>query len=570
MNIFYLEIKNFRGIDIKIDSIDKIATIIGQNDSGKSNICYAILRTLDYEKRRIPLLESDSTNNNRQDIFIKIGLDLSYLTNEQLAIVHDVIYNDGTKKYTYVQLDGVYNNDILSYEDEIKIGDSKLDVKSFSPTRQNPIDKILSVIYINPTYDTKQETKKFFEHAETKNRESSKRLSDEFEKSIKELNLNIQNEDALAEIMNDINDMGKFEQIFDGLSFQLSPNIKIDNVYKSLEINPIDNNGNIISNIGDGKNKIFSMLLKEKTYDNEKRKIIIVEEPENHLYVLLQKYYIDSLLSFNPDQMIITTHSPHVVDFEKTNQIIKIKREYNDTEKTYERKIYSYNVNNSDFKRFGYLINVEIAEMMYYDKVLLVEGASEKYFYSTLMANDETFRNHIFENRIGIFCVNGIAFRETKELLESLGLKVYIKTDNDIFSVRKHKDTKYYAGLTRAIGYLNDESKKEIMDILKFEDLKTERFWFINDERLEAVEQNMYEILQILKKNNIYLQKHNDGFEKDFLEFIDYSKKDMNDIISYLREAKLINLHVFINDEQINLSINENNCNNILVSFLYD
>ena len=35
MRIFYFEVKNFRGLDIKIDSIDKIATIIGQNDSGK-------------------------------------------------------------------------------------------------------------------------------------------------------------------------------------------------------------------------------------------------------------------------------------------------------------------------------------------------------------------------------------------------------------------------------------------------------------------------------------------------------------------------------------------------------
>lgn len=570
MRIFYFEVKNFRGLDIKIDSIDKIATIIGQNDSGKSNICYAIMRTLDYEKRRVPLLESDSTNNNREKIFIKIGLDLSDLNNEQLAVVHDVIYKDKDRKYTYVQLDATYNDDILAYEDEITIGDASIDSKTYSPTRQNPIDKILSIIYINPTYDTKQETKRFFEHAENKNKESSKRISEEFEKSIKELNINIQNEEALADIMKDINDLGKFEDIFDGLSFQLSPNMKIDNVYKSLEINPIDDKGNIVSNIGDGKNKIFSMLLKEKTYDDEKRKIIIVEEPENHLYVLLQKYYIDSLLSFEPDQMLITTHSPHVVDFEKTNQIIKIKRDYDEETKVYFRKVYCYNVNNSDFKRFGYLINVEIAEMMYYDKVLLIEGVSEKYFYSALMANDENFRTHIFKNRIGIFCVNGIAFRETKELLEGLGIKVFIKTDNDIFSVRKHKDTKYYAGLTRAIGYLNDESKKEIMSVLKFSDLQTKNFWFQNDNRLEIIENNLSNILEIFKRNNIYLQMHNDGFEKDFLDFICYCKKDYDEVINYLKEAKLINLHLFINDEKIKLLIDDNNKNNILVSFLYD
>lgn len=570
MRIFYFEVKNFRGLDIKIDNIDRIATIIGQNDSGKSNVCYAIMRTLDYEKRRIPLLESDSTNHNREKIFIKIGLDLSDLENEQLAIVHDVIYKDENRKYTYVQLDAIYNDDILAYEDEITIGKSSIDFKTYSPTRQNPIDKILSIIYINPTYDTKQETKRFFEYAENKNRESSKKLSEEFEKTIKELNVNIQNEEALADIMKDINDLGKFEDIFDGLSFQLSPNMKIDNVYKSLEINPIDNNGNVVCNIGDGKNKIFSMLLKEKTYDDEKRKIIIVEEPENHLYVLLQKYYIDSLLSFEPDQMLITTHSPYVVDFEKTNQIIKIKREFVADTREYFRNTYCYNVNNSDFKKFGYLINVEIAEMMYYDKVLLVEGFSEKYFYSALMASDENFRTHIFKNRIGIFCVNGIAFRETKQLLEGLGIKVYIKTDNDIFSVRKHKDMKYYAGLTRAIGYVSDESKKELMSLLNFDDLQTKNFWFQNDKRIEIIEKNLSNILEIFKNNNIYLQPHNAGFEKDFLDFIGYCKNDYNEAINYLKEAKLINLHLFISDEKIRLLVDENNKSNILVSFLYD
>lgn len=492
------------------------------------------------------------------------------MNNEQLAVVHDVIYKDKDKKYTYVQLDATYNDDILTYEDEITIGDTSIDSKTYSPTRQNPIDKILSIIYINPTYDTKQETKRFFEYAESKNKESSKRLSEELASSIKELNINIQNEEALANIKKDINNLGKFEDIFDGLSFQLSPNMKVDNIYKSLEINPIDDKGNIVSNMGDGKNKIFSMLLKEKTYDDEKRKIIIVEEPENHLYVLLQKYYIDSLLSFEPDQMLITTHSPHVVDFEKTKQIIKIQRDYDEKTKVYFRKVYCYNVNNSDFKRFGYLINVEIAEMMYYDKVLLVEGVSEKYFYSMLMANDENFRMHIFKNRIGIFCVNGIAFREIKKLLEGLGIKVFIKTDNDIFSVRKNKNTKYYAGLTRAISYLNDESKEKIKSVLNFSNLQTKNFWFQNDKRLEIIENNLSNILKIFKRNNIYLQMHNNGFEKDFLDFIDYSKEDYDEVINYLKEAKLINLHLFINDENIKLLIDDNNKNNILVSFLYD
>ena len=87
---------------------------------------------------------------------------------------------------------------------------------------------------------------------------------------------------------------------------------------------------------------------------------------------------------------------------------------------------------------------------------------------------------------------------------------------------------------------------------------------------LLAQENNLSNILEIFKRNNIYLQMHNDGFEKDFLDFIGYCKKDYDEVINYLKEAKLINLHLFINDEKIKLLIDDNNKNNILVSFLYD
>lgn len=50
MKIESLMIKNYRGLDIEIDHIESISTIIGQNDSGKSNICEAILKVLDFEK----------------------------------------------------------------------------------------------------------------------------------------------------------------------------------------------------------------------------------------------------------------------------------------------------------------------------------------------------------------------------------------------------------------------------------------------------------------------------------------------------------------------------------------
>ena len=91
MLISSLKIKNYRGLDINIDTIEKVSIIIGQNDSGKTNISSAILKVLDYNKRRIPFVLTDSTNSNKEDIVIEIKLTADDLTNEQLALIGNYI-----------------------------------------------------------------------------------------------------------------------------------------------------------------------------------------------------------------------------------------------------------------------------------------------------------------------------------------------------------------------------------------------------------------------------------------------------------------------------------------------
>ena len=68
MLICGLKVKNYRGLNIDIDTVEKVSILIGQNDSGKTNICSAILKVLDYNKRRIPLVAADSTNSNKDNI----------------------------------------------------------------------------------------------------------------------------------------------------------------------------------------------------------------------------------------------------------------------------------------------------------------------------------------------------------------------------------------------------------------------------------------------------------------------------------------------------------------------
>ena len=566
MLISSLKIKNYRGLDINIDTIEKVSIIIGQNDSGKTNICSAILKVLDYNKRRIPFVLTDSTNSNKEDIVIEIKLTADDLTNEQLALIGNYIHIDESGKYILVKLISKFNEDTLEYEDTLLYGNSEMDFEEIRINTQTQLDKVLAIVYINPVYDIESSKKEFFKFKESDNKEKGVFFSDNIVNEISNLNKSIQNEEIVNQIQIEINEKGDFTELFEDLKFKVSPNIKEENIYKSLNVVAFDGDDNEYDNIGDGKNKIFSMILKSKIYNDSKQKIFIIEEPENHLYVLLQKVYISALLKMNPSQLIIITHSPYTIDLEKTNQIIKVA--YNPIKK--ERKIYYFDeINNEDFKNFGYLINVEVAEMLYYNNVLLIEGDSEKYFYSLLMSKDIEFCNEINKKRFGIYAVDGIAFKTIKELLEKLGINVFIKTDNDIFKVPRREEYRY-AGLERCIQFLNDDAKEKLKKLLNVEELE---FRFTNiEKKLDVVENNIEDICNLLRENRIIFSHHNDGFEKDFIEYIKLNSNNTvtDEAIDFLKQAKLKNLHYFINEYNIDIKVNENNRNSVLVGFLYD
>ena len=566
MQIDMLYIKNYRGLDIKIEGIQEVSIVIGQNDSGKTNICSAILKVLDFNKRKIPFLLTDSTNSNGENIEIKIRLLANDLTNEQLALVGNYIHKVGDDKIIEVKLNSVYNNETMEYEDTLLYGKEDMDFEEVKANTQTQLDKVLSIIYITPVYDINQSKKDFFRFKEVYNKENEKYFSSNISESIENLNQTIQNEEIINTIQNEINDNGDFTELFEGLKFKVKPSIKEDNIYKSIDVSAFDNHDNEFENIGDGKSKIFSMLLKSKTYKDNKKKIFIIEEPENRLYVLLQKIYISTLLKMSPDQLIITTHSPYTIDFEKTRQIIKIGFD----KSSGKREIYSFNnINNEEFKKFGYLINVEVAEMLYYNNVLLIEGDSEKYFYSLLMTKDDDFTKKINNKRFGIYAVDGIAFKTIKELLEKLGINVYIKTDNDIFKVPK-KDEWRYAGLERCIQFLDDEQINKLQTLLNTSDFN----FRINseDERIEEIEKNIDEICNILYDNKIIFSNHHEGFERDFIEYIKSNDRNTVDeeTIKFLKKAKLKNLHYFIEEYEIDIKVNDKNKNNVLVGFLYE
>ena len=124
-------------------------------------------------------------------------------------------------------------------------------------------------------------------------------------------------------------------------------------------------------------------------------------------------------------------------------------------------------------------------------------------------------------------------------------------------------------GYKRCINYLKESSKNTLQEILGFDNLDIDNFKFDEDtDYISTIEDKMNDICGLFKENNILFSKHHLGFEGDFLDFISYTSEDYMDVLEDLKQAKLMNLHEFIFDNDIVLSIDESNKNSVLVEFM--
>lgn len=554
---------NYRGLNIEIDDLKEYFLIFGKNDTGKTNFCTGIRKVLELNARRKRFDEFDSTNCNKLPITIEIRFVVSDLTQQQKSNIGKFLDKEDGITYLDVLLKSTFNNDINLYEDELFFGNPKKDIFSQEPYRQNTLDRILDVIYIEPNYKIDDEKKQYFKYHDIKKIEDETDFSATIKVKIDELEEELEKDKIIKRMSKEINDFASEEaDFFEGINFKFTPNITMSNLLKSLDIKPVSEKNELINNMGDGKTKILSMFLNDKAHDSEKIKIFIAEEPENHLYPILQMGYIDLLKRVGSNQLIVTTHSPKIINLNKIEQLVKFYVKSGEISKE------TFAINKGFFEEFGALLNLEISEMLFYDKVLLVEGYSEKYFYDQLLLKDSNFRKKIINSKLGIFSINGAAFGKTKLMLESLGIDVFIKTDNDITKVPK-RDEKRYTGLLRCISLLTETQKADLLDKTGLSSLGKEVFTFNSECDVNSeIEDKMSDICDWFKMNHIYISSHKTGFEGDLASYLgdQIEAKD----IEFLKDKKLYNLHDLLLGENIDIKINDSNKDNILVRFAYE
>lgn len=168
--------------------------------------------------------------------------------------------------------------------------------------------------------------------------------------------------------------------------------------------------------------------------------LISIEEPEAHLHAQLQQVFIRKVLSLIEDyetgdgafksQMIVTTHSPHIL-YERGFQPIRYFRRQNiggeqSTEVLNLSTFYSQNPSERDFlQRY---LKLTHCDLFFADAAILVEGNVERLLLPIMI---EKAAESLRSASLTILEVGGAFGHRFKSLIEFLGLIALVITDLD-------------------------------------------------------------------------------------------------------------------------------------------
>lgn len=212
---------------------------------------------------------------------------------------------------------------------------------------------------------------------------------------------------------------------------------QISDQYKYLKLSLTQNNLCLpASHTGDGfQSLIVISIFRAFSELKEKNAIFLIEEPEIFLHPHAQKQFYEVLksISENENQIIYTTHSPEFIrieDFENVRRLI------HDGAKTVVFPIggspqldFTPNV----MKKMELAVNNDRCELFFANKVLLVEGQTEKLLFHYIL--EEIYKFEINKQSISIIDVGGKGeLAKYAKLLDSLNIEYYCIYDSDILT----------------------------------------------------------------------------------------------------------------------------------------
>lgn len=431
-----IKIENFRNFsDISVDLADK-NIIFGMNDVGKSNFIHALRLVFDQKVRNSEVLDTDFYNKEvSNQIRIEISLSIEDSSNEDVQKLKSIVKSarsiEGSKDF-YINL-MIKSEAESHYVKYLTWGD---DYENLVPIPTKGInftylDSLFYVTYI-PSYI---ETNKYF--TELKKDVVSAVVKDAndliLESKIKsfyeDANLLIEDLSSVKKISDVLN--GNLKLFDNTYTAKITSMAAVDDLYSQLRIYTQDDKTNLVFPAsGDGRQKklMYAMLHYLLGIESERKiPILLLEEPENHLFISAQVDLSESLFSQpNIGYVFATTHS---------NQLF-----YRINVKTNLIRIYKSNVRNKticssasvteDYFAVKKVYQENLSNCYFVNCVVLVEGPSEKLLCDAVLS--KVLPLHQLQ-KVYVLSIVGYDFAPYKRMLEGLGIGVIIRTDNDIY-----------------------------------------------------------------------------------------------------------------------------------------
>lgn len=544
-----IDIKNFRNFqDVSID-LDNKNVVFGMNDVGKTNFLYAIRFLLDKTVRSKGFEQTDYHQHNiAEPIEILLTLDISDFeeSEDTRKLVADIkqagARSSANKEVFYIKVSAQFDtreltgNPIMYWGDDLE----KL-VEMNSKGYNYPIDNIFKVIYINPLVDLNVLFNKYKKIllSEQNTTEADEGIKEEIDTLINKVNTHIADMSVVNNLQTqitteyrklrneEVNIEMKSAMCINGLFSDLVPYIK----------KPSDENYYPTS--GDGRKKLlaYSILnyISREEY-GDKILIYLIEEPENSLHRSMQialsaQFFQQDIYNY----LFVSTHSTDVLYEMDNARLIRIF-----TEDKVKCTSYLYRLPDeySEIKR---RLNEGLSKAVFAEKVLLIEGPSEKVLFEKVMMEV----NQTYELDGGyILVVEGIGFKPYIDVLNGLNIKTIVKTDNDLRSKKGKKNEYELLGINRALGLLDTETKDNIKTHFKNGDSKENKLY--QKRALRNIKLSIYnkqkDSIKLFLENNIFLSQidlENDLFDVIGSKMSSIFGKSEEEVVEYLQGKKL-------------------------------
>lgn len=552
MELKKLKIINFRNFENADISLQDRNILFGMNDIGKTNFLYALRFLLDKDIRKNGLIDSDfyqKDTSKNIEIILTVGIEDYEEDDDTKKLLAEMQGSVGSgAEEIYIKLIGEYENGEDVTYPKLYWGDDKENLKELHSNGPiYPIDKVFKVVYINPLVDMdklfKLNKRLIFEESIIEEKDIEiKRTIDSLSK---DLNSNIGKLSTVKNFQQNITKEYKDLRSED-IMIELKSEIEVKGYFNNLvPYIKRDSDSNHYPTSGDGRKKLlaYSILnLINKKDSQYKILIYLVEEPENSLHRSMQLALSKQLFNSHIYKyLFVSTHSPLIIHEMDNVNLIRI---YSKDKIECSTHIYNITQRYNSVKK---KLNANLSNALFAERVLLVEGPSEKVLFDKIM--EEV--NPTYEMNGGfILDVEGVGFKKYREILKELQINVIIKTDNDLrkSNCKKNKDRtdnkiEYeLLGLNRILSYVGNEKLPniELIDYDNEEEMKNQK---INIKKRLYNHTYNEQIECIKNEHKIYLSEID--LETDLNKVIGNKLSEYindSDVVKYLYEAKLHNM----------------------------